>query len=103
MSQLKLCSEYPSLVDVPVVPQSFIPSRPLGTWFVIDESLIPPWPGWRKTDMPAMPEARAVGVSSSIANDRTIIDTTMAAAFPRQLPAVMDIAAGKSMSAAREF
>lgn len=44
--------------------------------------------------MPATSEARAVGVTSSIANDKAVIATTMIAAFPRLLAGGLDISAG---------
>ena len=53
-SQLKLCSEYPLSVVVPVVWHSFVPPRPLVTCRVIDPSLAPLCPGSRNTVIPAI-------------------------------------------------
>ena len=53
VSQLKVCSGKPSAVLVPVVWQSLVPPRPVGTWRVIEASLAPLCPGSRKTIMPA--------------------------------------------------
>ena len=76
---MKLCSGYPSLVEVPVVPQSFVPPRPFDTCFGIDESLIPPRPESRKTDIPAMSAAQAAEGLNSVINDANTIANTIAA------------------------
>jgi hypothetical protein len=56
---------YPSLLEVPVVSQSFVPPRPVGTCRAIVASLTPLCPGSRKTDIPAMPAACAIAASSA--------------------------------------
>ena len=44
---LKVCSAYPSSVAVPVVWQSLVPPRPVGTWVVRVPSFAPLCPGSR--------------------------------------------------------
>src|ERR1700745_182681 len=53
-SQLKLCSEYPLSVVVPVVWHSLVPPRPLLTCRLIEASLAPLCPGSRNTVIPAI-------------------------------------------------
>ena len=53
VSQLKVCSGYPSLVEVPLAWQSLVPPRPVGTCLLIEASLVPLWPGSRNTIFPA--------------------------------------------------
>ena len=60
VSQVKVCSGYPSSVEVPLAWQSLVPPRPVGTWRLIDPSLAPLWPGSRKTIFPATFDGAAV-------------------------------------------
>ena len=41
VSQVNVCSIYPLLVEVPLVWQSLVPPRPVGTWRLMDASLDP--------------------------------------------------------------
>src|ERR1700739_784247 len=75
-SQLKLCSEYPPSVVVPVVWHSFVPPRPLVTWRLIEASLAPLCPGSRNTVIPAI--AADADADGAITVDK--LSTTGAAA-----------------------
>src|ERR1700757_4472908 len=75
-SQLKLCSEFPLSVVVPVVWHSFVPPRPLLTCRVIEASLAPLCPGSRNTVIPAI--AADADADGAITVDK--LSTTGAAA-----------------------
>jgi len=62
---VNVCSGYPSLAEVPLVWQSLVPPRPVGTCLVSDASLAPLCPGSRKTIIPAMLVGAATAFSAT--------------------------------------